>query len=141
MPLRAVDFESTASANSAKRPGDKIGPDESAFSLIPSGFGSDCSSRFVATPDSMLASVDGRLWTGNSRAGRDWRQALFHRCAKLGQCLVLNLPRTFFGDADDPAHLFERQRRRVSLRPVETPADHRLFDIRQIGQIAIDDRS
>src|SRR5207245_8206165 len=56
------------------------------------------------------------------------------------QRLVLNLADTLLRDSDDLANFFQSQRRFLLLLPVEAPANHRLLNVGQVGQIAIDDR-
>src|SRR5688572_23915558 len=67
------------------------------------------------------------------------QHAFLHQLADLDQRLVLDLADTFLGHADDPADLFEGQRAILFLVPIEALTDHRLLDIAQLGQVAIDD--
>jgi hypothetical protein len=68
------------------------------------------------------------------------KQAFFQDSLDLGQGLVLNLTDTLFGDANDGANFFKRQRRFLLLLPVKPATDHRLLNIGQVGQVAVDDQ-
>src|SRR5688572_12192949 len=67
------------------------------------------------------------------------QNAFLHDALDLEQRLVLDLADALLGHADDLADLLERQRGRLRLLPVEAATDDGLLDVRELGQVAIDD--
>src|SRR6185437_496854 len=75
----------------------------------------------------------------------DWNRTgsqntFFHHSADFHQRLVLDLANAFLGHTDNLPDFLEGQRALFFLLPVKATANDRFFNLRQVGEIAIDDR-